>query len=798
MKKLSGILALSAMICFYSCSDDEFRESVSADSGSIEFKVSLPEEFKTKGTPIDSENNPLFNTIGIMGYQTKASFNSTANPVSDFMPNVEITKSSSNKWQFAKRYYWPQSGYVSFFAYSPYANPSNGIEITAPQSGIPVLQYTVPHQVADQPDLMIASQQLDFFKTEVPLAFTHSLACIGFDVSGQNVPIDSIGIRGVYTSATLMLALSKDLPVWSDLKGLSDKFYKVGLTSNAEATNPSKPIMATNGYLMMIPQLLSDDAAIVVKFKGIDPKIIPLKNAGTTQWKAGNKYIYSLKEGTYSFSVEAVNNTVVYTGGQYALKINSIYTKQDQKVVDMGWTAKIIDSSTKDTTWVSNLSELRNQLGGSNLIRNLTAGIAPFSSTSDLDAYLQGVTPVDSINMTDLSFVNNYYSSSNCYVVNGPGWFKFPSWVIGNGLSSSVSSAYNTNSINGSCYVKTAPYFVDYLGNDIKSDNDLLINTNNAKAELLWMDALNLITKVQFSKDKNYIMFYVDPNTIRQGNGVIAIRDGSGRIMWSWHIWINAWELKNINYKDHINYFGNNIGVCYPATYTYPERSLTIQFTQTQSNLKTEIVLKQSSEVIQVYLNNPYFQWGRKDPMPGAYGTSSETKPIYGKYQLMIKSGPVSLSEAIQNPNVFYTSNSNWSTAQNFYLWGNPVNQKYNKTIYDPSPISLVVPSSSMFEELKPQIWSDAFAGLGFLYNYPAGFSTIYFMGIGQRIGATGLVNSNFYSQGYYWTNQSENNQFFGMEVAKTGNYSDVKLFNPSQGFSIMPVQNNLFPPVLK
>ncbi|MGL5690060.1 MAG: hypothetical protein ACRDD8_04490, partial [Bacteroidales bacterium] len=791
MKNILLLLVYGFIISLVSCSDDEFKESVTADSGIIQCRISVPESFQTKGTPINSEQDPIFNTLGVLGYQTNGSFSAATNPTSAFFPNVQVTKSGTNSWQFDKKYYWPQSGYLSFFAYAPYTSPTNGITIVNQQTGVPTLTYTIPHNVADQPDLMVAAQQLDLFKTEVPLAFSHALACIGFEVNGENVPIDSIGIRGVYTTGTLSLSLNSSVPVWTNLTGLSDKFYKVGLVSDAEATNPSKPIMAANGYLMMIPQSLGDDAAIVVKFKGIDPKIIPLKNAGTALWKAGEKYIYSLKEGTYSFSVTATNNTVVYTGGEFNLNINSIYTKQNGDVVDMGWTAKIINPTTNDTTWINDMSELRNQLGGSNLSRKLTAGIAAFTSTSGLDTYLKSAVPVDSVNMVDLSLLEGYYSSANCYVVNGPGWFKFPSWVIGNGLLSATSSAYNTSSLNSFSYSNTAPYFVDYLGNEIKTNNDLLINTTGASTDLLWMDALNLITKVQLSADKNYIMFYVDPNTIRQGNGVIAIRDPSGRIMWSWHIWVNAWQLSNIDYKGYTFYFGNNIGVCYPATYTYPQRSMTIQFTQKQSNLTTNVVLTQSSETIDVYLNNPYYQWGRKDPMPGAYGTTAETKPLYGNHPLEIKSGPVPMSEAIQNPNVFYKSSGDWNTTQNLYLWGNPANPSYSKTIYDPSPISLLVPSSSMFSVLEANTWSDTYAGLGFIYRYPAGSSTIYFMGIGQRIGSTGLVNSNFYSQGFYWTNQSNNGQFYGMEVAKAGDFSQINLNNSAQGFSIMPVQNN-------
>lgn len=795
MRNISYVLVIMTIICFFSCKDDDLNETLSADSDLIQCKITIPESFQTKGSPIDSEKDPLFKTIGLLGYKTEVSFENTTNPTSAFFPNVEVQKSSTGNWLFDKKYYWPQTGYLSFFAYAPYATSTNGITINNLQTGVPTLDYTVPHAVADQPDLMVAAQQLNLFKKEVPLAFSHALACIGFEVNGNNVPIDSIGITGVYTTGSLLLSLTNGMPVWSNLSGLSQDFYKVGLVSSPEATNPSQPIMSANGYLMMIPQSLDDNAAIVVKFKGMDPKKILLKNAGTAQWKAGNKYIYSLKEGTYSFSAAAQNNTVDYTGGIYNLNINSIYTKQNGEVVNMGWTAKIIDPTTKDTSWISNMEELRNQLGGSNLNRTLTAEIGAFTSTSDIDQFLQQKAPVDSLNMIDLSMIRNYYSSSNCYLVNAPGWYKFPCWVMGNGMLSSVSSMYNTNSLNNSCYKKTAPFFVDYSGNSITKDVDLLINTSGASADLLWMDALNLITKVQLSADKNYIMFYVDPNTIRQGNGVIAIRDATGHIMWSWHIWVNAWSLTDFTYNGRTNYYGNNIGVCYPATYTYPQRSITIEFTQNQSNLKTQVVLTQTSELIEVYLNNPYYQWGRKDPMPGAYGTTSQTKPLYGPQQYKVEPGPVPMSQAIQNPNVFYTNSGNWSSENNNYLWGDPINDSYDKTIYDPSPISFIVPSQNMLSVLKVNKWSDQYVGLGFIYSYTGGSSTIYFMGTGKRIGETGGFNSNVYSNGFYWTNTNSGDQYVGMEVAKAGNSAQIMPYNSSQGFSIMPVQNAPYPP---
>lgn len=332
------------------CKDDLTEETDTKD-GVIHFSVNLPPADQTKGTPVNNVTDTAFNTIGILGYHTSVDFEKSSNPTSSFLANEIVRKTKTNIWNFDKIHYWPQKGVVSYFAYAPFASPENGISITELQNENPVLTYQVPHEVAKQPDLMVATPQFNKYKEVIPLNFTHALACIGFDVSGENILIDSIGIRGVYTSGTLNLTLTDNTPLWSNLTGVTDKFYKVGLKENPMATNPSSNVMATNGYLMMIPQTLGDDAAIIIKFKGTDPKIIPLKTAGTTQWRAGDKYIYTLKEGTYNFEVIPETTTFDYFGGKNALNIKSTYTSQAGLTQNLGWKAEIISSSPQNIYW---------------------------------------------------------------------------------------------------------------------------------------------------------------------------------------------------------------------------------------------------------------------------------------------------------------------------------------------------------------------------------------------------------------------------------------------------------------
>lgn len=786
-----GCKLLVCLILFiqYSCRDEFMKDSPSSGSDRISCKVNIPTSFMTRGTPINSASDTLFTDIGILGYHTTGSFNETPDAESSFFPNLMVSKTNSGQWKFSQTYFWPQTGYLSFFAYAPYASATNGINLSNNQNNNPTLSYTVPHQVAEQPDLMIAAPQKDKFKEEIQLNFSHALACIGFDVSGENVPIDSIGIQGVATTGTLMLDMSGNTPVWENLSGVSDQFYKVGLISNPVATNPSDNLMATNGYLMMIPQVLDDNAGIVVKFKGMDPKVIPLNTAGTTEWKAGSKYMYSLKEGVYELTVTANPYSVPYTGGNYSLNITSTYTKDNGVVEYPGWTAKIINNQTGSTVWLDGMTELTDQKGGIDIQKILSVGLAPFKPTSPIDQYLQTQDVIDSTNMSDLSLTGGYYASANSYIVNAPGWYKLPCWVMGNGMFSSVSSQKSTASLNADCFPTTSPLFVDYQGDSIRSATDLILETAGASATLLWMDAPELVTKVSMTEDNNYIQFYVSPETIRQGNAVIAIKNSAGTIMWSWQIWINEWSIPIENYTGVAYFLGNSLGVCYPGEYNYVNRSLTIQFLQDSSNIATEITLTQDTMSIKAYLNASFYQWGRKDPMPGSDGIAGE-KPCYGPTQYTTASGPVSIENAIQHPNIFYTSSGSWCSQDNSRMWGEPTTS-YPKMLYDPSPAVLTMPSSTILKTLEPTQWFPTYPGYGFKYNSQ---STVIFMLFGYRAGESGKL-TNITDAGSYWSNSlgSTANEYYGLGVSQAGK-ADINS-QTANGYSVMPVQNAPYPP---
>ncbi len=212
MKLNPGIYLVLLFISCLSCNDENIGEKVS-NAINIKCDVNILQQEFVRGIPIESATDTAFNSIGIMGYQTDVLFENAPQPKSSFFANTKVSKNAGNKWMFDHLYYWPQTGYISFFAYSPYADQNNGIEITAEQVGPPSLSYTLPQTVEDQPDLMIATPKMNLFKTDVELNFSHALACISFVASGPNVPIEYIGIKGIYTTGELSLNMQHNKPV---------------------------------------------------------------------------------------------------------------------------------------------------------------------------------------------------------------------------------------------------------------------------------------------------------------------------------------------------------------------------------------------------------------------------------------------------------------------------------------------------------------------------------------------------------------------------------------------------------
>lgn len=256
-----------------------------------------------------------------------------------------------------------------------------------------------------------------------------------------------------------------------------------------------------------------------------------------------------------------------------------------------------------------------------------------------------GITAYDPSIATDLSLQDIYgnpiaQSTANCYVVSAPGWYKFPA-VYGNALKEGET---NEIAYVSKCQTQHAlGHFIRHDGNPITApwikDNGITLSD----ACLVWQDALNLVSQVSFAND--YVTFFVAPETIFQGNAVIAVRDSEGKIAWSWHIWVmDSPEQKLATKKVYANFdyvttydrvvngvthatssvyplemMDMNLGWCEGEEIQSSGRSLKIRVTQAGSGYTAECdITQEANDPFTSYGNCTLYQWGRKDPMlPG-------------------------------------------------------------------------------------------------------------------------------------------------------------------------------------
>lgn len=216
-------------------------------------------------------------------------------------------------------------------------------------------------------------------------------------------------------------------------------------------------------------------------------------------------------------------------------------------------------------------------------------------------------------------------------------------------------------------------------------------------AEVVWESISGLITSLSITDDK-YLKFYVNPDKVNQANAVIAVKS-SGTIVWSWHLWFTA-SSWTATYK-----YGSNNFMTMPLGFIDSSgggtpRTLPFTFTQGISSGTTTTVLVSQNGDASTGGPCTFYQWGRKDPFPGATANGQATD--------YIASQP-SYNSSIQNPGKFIQGasdsqyNYNWFKGNLFDLWnvGNSVIDKTTstsqKTIYDPSPVGFKVPPPAAF-----------------------------------------------------------------------------------------------------
>ena len=765
----------------------------------------------TRATPVKDDN--MYGSFGVSAYSYTGSWSESRTP--DYFYNATASKSGSGDYALASTYYWPGASYkMKFFAYAP---KDNGQYVLSGSThpGSPTIGVTIPSDVNDQEDLLVAqtAELAGNTNTAVALTFNHALTAVRFVCGNdmQDGTVKSVSLKNVYSKGTYNMGTQ----TWSDVDTPAD--FSQTLDKSTTGT-PNEALTTDAQTFMMIPQTLPDGAQIEVVFTdyaGTDHTLTA--DIKGTEWPIGKTVTYKISSSSinwkYTIKIN-MPNEFTYTGGtlQYSVvlyKENGLGEKQS-----VPWTAEFSEDdgvSWKNTPpdWVTGFTTAG---PGGETPQSYTATVSAQIGTDNsphttaLQSAIEKGTETAPYNLANQTGSSTVQNTANCYVVSAPGYYCFP-LVYGNAIKNGTTntSAYTSNK-TGSNILKT---FINHTGDPITSPYIKNNNCQPSKAELVWQDAPGLVTDIKYEDTGNgRIAFKVDKNTIRQGNAVIAIKDANGTVLWSWHIWVTDENIgQTIEVTNHqgkkYKLMSVNLGWCEGRTETYAERMkywIRFQSIDPDGIMHQRRLIIQPSASITTGGNHPYYQWGRKDPFPPSNGLANTNKIWYDKdgnahtespQTENLSTGIACIKNYILKPDVMHSQYSGDNTYANLWSADNNVytanDENVIKTIYDPSPVGFKLPASNAFTGFTTtgeyvstlsQIngeWDSSLKGWNF-YTDSSKNKTIFFPASGYRNYSHGGA-SYVGSYGYCWS-AVPYNQYSGRSlyfsssgVSPSGNY---------------------------
>lgn len=692
----------------------------------------------------------FYESFGVIAFNY-ANTLSWDNVKSETTPSVYNAKASQpgGKWVVGSNNYWPgASKKVSFFAYAPYSdtNDPKGIELSDNSvTGAPVITYTVPSSAADQSDLLVATAlDQDGSGTSSPaLAFSHALCGVKFAVGSMEGinNITKITISDVYNKGTLEIGG----PAWN-VDNNSTSSYTIEKNISVSGIS-DREITSGNDLLFLMPQKVPSGATLTITADGNEYST----SIAEESWAMGAMVTYKLSINEITSKIEFTATpskpTVSGSGETITFTVNSYieYKNSNNQIVQQNaipWTSAIEDIYGNTLSY-----------SGDDITSTTTeVQINPNTNTLSHSEVLRATNYSEENNPHDLSMFDGKQSTANCYVVQGCGWFKLP-LVYGNGITKGVVAGKSTNASSNTFGYNTSTSFVNHAGNAIYNlSNAPYIYDNGYPidgAEVVWESIDGLITNASILDDGKYLKFYVNPEMVDQANAVIAVKSGT-TIVWSWHLWFTASSWTATYTYGSNNFMTMPLGfINSSGSVTATPRTLPFTFTQDISSKTTTVLVSQNADA-STGGTCTFYQWGRKDPFPGATADSQPTDNIPSQ---------TSYSSSILNPGNFIIGTEgstylyNWFSDNLKDLWnvGNTVNSSKTstskKTIYDPSPVGFKVPPPAAFYDgmLVRKSYND------FTEGYKGTVDGDFWRAFGCLEWDTGY-SAGVGSNGYYWS----------------------------------------------
>ncbi|MCR4565100.1 MAG: Ig-like domain-containing protein [Bacteroidales bacterium] len=443
------------------------------------------------------------------------------------------------------------------------------------------------------------------------------------------------------------------------------------------------------------------------------------------QWTSNNTsvatvnqsgFVYGAGNGTATITVRAENGKYATCDVTVTTAVTSVSLNKTSLTLTEGSQEQLTatigpsNASDKTVTWSSSNTSVAT-VDQNGLVTAVSAGTATIKATANDGSGKYGYCTVTVAKNLSAN------GSANCYVVSSAGTYSFRT-TQGNS-DTSVGSVSSVSALWESYGTSTTP------------------------------SVGSIINNVSYS---NNVIFFSTPSTLKNGNAVIAAKNSSGTILWSWHIWVCSGYAPESSAHTYYNSAGKmmdrNLGATSASTGNAGALGL-------------------------------LYQWGRKDPFLGSSSKSSSSykaaSTLSWPSAVTSNSSNGKVTYAVAHPTTFISFNNN---NYDWYYTGSSSTDntrwKSTKTIYDPCPPGWKVPaggSSGVWSTAAntsssfSHSWNSSYYGMNF-YGMFGGDSTIWYPAAGYLYNGSLLaVGSN----GYWWSCTPNANQAYGLTISNTG-----------------------------
>lgn len=365
--------------------------------------------------------------------------------------------------------------------------------------------------------------------------------------------------------------------------------------------------------------------------------------------------------------------------------------------------------------------------------------------------------------------------TANCYLAKKVNtWYKFKATVRGNGAATAALISPTGSALAANAAISPA------------------------SAELVWeTNGHGKIIQGVILKD-GYVYFKTGPTT--EGNAVIAVKDRSGNVLWSWHIWkthFNLAEMPTQTYKTNPRIMNASL---------YYNGLISRNLIMMDRNVGAEAEILYNSDTKEKTLSL-FYQFGRKDPFPAGKNKAGEIsiydkdgnhldEPAlrgdkYIKMNSSISRETASIiAYAIAHPLTFilydmadvnteyipsynwiygaFSPTTAWKASNN--LWGGDVNgvsslaldtKFIQKTIYDPCPLGWHMPPQDVWTNFTTTNTGE----IPPMLDYNTTIPTYYNSPIEDKINVTvesgGYFNTLVYGRRFFISSTSGEQTFY-------------------------------------